>query len=150
MLDALTFWCAGFRNVTTSYGIEGFTDEHHEAFKRFGVERVLIAYDRDDAGERAATKLAERLLAEGIGCYRIQFPRGMDANEYALKVEPATKSLELVIRKALWLGKGQGPTVAVETEIAAVGSEEAAKGKNLSASVSVCLLYTSPSPRDRS
>jgi hypothetical protein len=31
----------------------------------------------------------------------------MDANEYALKVTPAAKSLELVIRKALWLGKGK-------------------------------------------
>jgi DNA primase len=25
LIDALTFWCAGYRNVTASYGIEGFT-----------------------------------------------------------------------------------------------------------------------------
>ena len=31
----------------------------------------------------------------------------MDANEYALKVTPAEKSLGLVIRKAQWLGKGE-------------------------------------------
>ena len=30
------------------------------------------------------------------------FPRGMDANEYALKVTPAAKSLGMVIRKAQW------------------------------------------------
>jgi DNA primase catalytic core len=109
LIDALTFWCAGFRNVTASYGIEGFTEDHLEAFKRYGTERVLIAYDRDEAGERAAESLSRKLLREGIDCYRIQFPRGMDANEYALKVRPASKSLDLVIRNALWLGKGKGP-----------------------------------------
>jgi hypothetical protein len=48
LIDALTFWCAGYRNVTAAYGIEGFTEGHIAAFKRHGTERVLIAYDRDD------------------------------------------------------------------------------------------------------
>ena len=110
LIDALTFWCAGYRNVTSAYGIEGFTDEMLDAFRRHGIERVLIAFDRDEAGERGAAKVAERLMAAGIECFRIQFPKGMDANEYALKVTPAAKSLGIVIRKALWLGKGQAPT----------------------------------------
>ncbi len=109
LIDALSFWCAGYRNVTSAYGIEGFTEEHVAAFKRHGTERVLIAYDRDDAGERGAAKVAERLMAEGIECFRIEFPKGMDANEYALKVQPATKSLGILIRKAVWLGKGEAP-----------------------------------------
>ena len=112
LIDALTFWCAGFRNVTAAYGIEGFTEEHVAAFKRHGTERVLIAYDRDDAGERGAAKVAETLLAQGIECFRVQFPKGMDANEYALKVTPAAKSLGLLLRKAVWLGKGQAPQAA--------------------------------------
>lgn len=109
LIDAMTFWCAGYRNVTAAYGIEGFTDEILAAFKRHRTERVLIAYDRDDAGERAAEKLAAKLIAEGIECWRIHFPKGMDANEYALKVRPAVKSLGVAIRKALWLGKGKEP-----------------------------------------
>jgi len=114
LIDALTFWCAGFRNVTSSYGVEGFTDDHLAAFKRYGTERVLIAYDRDEAGERAAEKLADKLIAEGIECWRIQFPKGMDANEYALKVTPAAKSLGLAIRRALWMGQGAAPASAPE------------------------------------
>ena len=106
LIDAMTFWCAGYRNVTSSYGIEGFTDDHLAAFKQHGTERVLIAYDRDDAGERGAQKVADRLMGEGIECFRIQFPKGMDANAYALKVAPAAKSLGLVIRRAVWLGSG--------------------------------------------
>jgi len=111
LIDALTFWCAGYRNVTSAYGIQGFSEEMLAAFGGHGVERVLIAYDRDNAGEKAAGKLAEKLVGAGIDCYRIQFPRGMDANEYALKVTPAAKSLGVVIRRAQWLGKGKAPDV---------------------------------------
>jgi DNA primase len=122
LIDALTFWCAGYRNVTAAYGIEGFTEEHVAAFKRWGTERVLIAYDRDNAGERGAARVAECLIAEGIECFRIQFPKGMDANEYALKVQPAAKSLGLLIRKAQWLGKsglgkGAAPTRPSSTPV---------------------------------
>ncbi len=110
LIDAMTFWHAGYHNVTASYGIEGFTDDHLAAFKHYGVTRVLIAYDRDDAGERGAQKVAERLFAQNIECYRLQYPKGMDANEYALKLTPAEQSLGLLIRKAIWLGKGAAPT----------------------------------------
>jgi DNA primase len=109
LIDALTFWCAGYRNVTASYGIEGFTEDHLDAFTRHGVQRVLIAYDRDDAGNAAAEKLATKLMAAGFACYRVLFPKGMDANAYALAVQPASKSLGLVIRQAEWLGKGAAP-----------------------------------------
>jgi DNA primase catalytic core len=109
LIDALTFWCAGYRHVTAAYGVEGFTAEHLAAFKTHGTERVLIAYDRDAAGDNAAEALAKTLSADGVDCYRVQFPKGMDANEYALKVTPAAKSLGLVLRQALWLGARAAP-----------------------------------------
>ena len=109
LLDALAFWCAGYRHVTSAYGVGGFTEEMLEAFQAYGTERVLIAYDRDEAGEAAAGKVAERLNRAGIDAYRVLFPRGMDANEYSLKVTPAAKSLGVVLRKAVWLGQGEPP-----------------------------------------
>ncbi len=125
LINALTFWCAGYRHVTTSFGINGFTEELLSAFQSHGTGRVLIAYDRDEAGETAALKLAETLTGAGIDAYRVQFPRGMDANEYALKVTPAEKSLGVVLRKAVWLGKGSAPqvtpgSVQVVAEVAVV------------------------------
>lgn len=123
LIDALTFWRAGYRNVTASYGIEGFTPDHLAAFKLHGTRRVLIAYDRDEAGDRAAEKLAERLTPEGLECYRIQFPKGMDANEYALKLTPAEKSLGIVIRKAVWLGKGPAPSESPGQQIEGAAAE---------------------------
>ena len=123
LIDALTFWCAGYRNVTASYGVEGFTADHLAVFKQCGIERVLIAYDRDEAGDRAAEKLARQLMAEGLDCYRILFPKGLDANEYALKVGPAAKSLGVAIRSAQWLGKGVAPDAPITTVTAAPSVE---------------------------
>jgi len=58
----------------------------------------------------------------------VQFPKDMDANDFALKVMPATKSLGMLLGKAAWLGKGQRPSVTVsEPEIIEEKSEAAAK-----------------------
>ena len=113
LIDALTFWCAGYQHVTTSYGVNGFTDEIKAAFRKHDTKRIYIAYDRDDAGERAARKHAEELMGMGIECFRVQFPRGQDANEFALKQQPASHWLGMYLKRAAWLGKGQRPTVAV-------------------------------------
>ena len=107
LIDALTFWVAGHRNVTASYGVNGFTADHRAAFAQHGTERVYIAYDNDEAGNKAAAKLAEELMQMGIECFRVEFPKGIDANEYARKVTPAAKSLGVLINRASWLGKGQ-------------------------------------------
>lgn len=126
LIDALTFWCAGYRNVTASYGVEGFTADHLACFRECGIERVLIAYDRDEAGERAAEKLSKELMSEGLDCYRILFPKGMDANDYALRVGPAAKSLGVVIRSAQWLGKGQAKVITTAEATPALAIKDAA------------------------
>ncbi|MEA2685085.1 MAG: hypothetical protein QOE93_280 [Actinomycetota bacterium] len=109
LIDALSFWAAGFRHVTSAYGIEGFGDEHVEAFRRHGTTRVLIAYDRDPAGDRAAAALAQRLAAMGIECFRVLFPAGTDANDVARDSASATDALGRAIRSAAWMGKGPRP-----------------------------------------
>ncbi len=102
IIDALTFWCAGFRNVTASYGVNGFTDGHRAALQKHGIQQVWIAYDRDDAGDTAAERLKEELLKLGIGSHRVLFPKGMDANAYAQKVTPAEQSLAVLLNRATW------------------------------------------------
>ncbi len=147
LLDALTFWCAGYRNVTASYGVEGFTDDHLAAFQRYGTERVLIAYDRDAAGEQAATRLAEKLVAAGIECLRVHFPKGMDANAYALKVAPAAKSLGVLLRHAHWLGKGTAPTRPLASEpISAEAAAELATISEATNAPAPADLCTAPDP----
>jgi len=113
LIDALTFWCAGYRHATASYGVNGYTQEHREAFRKHGTKRVYLAYDRDEAGERAAQAHGEELIGMGIECFRVQFPKGQDANECALRTQPAAKVLGVFLNSAVWLGKGKRPTTAV-------------------------------------
>ncbi|MHB8817383.1 MAG: CHC2 zinc finger domain-containing protein, partial [Steroidobacteraceae bacterium] len=61
LIDALTFWSAGYRNVTSCYGVNGITDEIVDALKSCGAQRILIAFDRDEAGDRGAEALSKRL-----------------------------------------------------------------------------------------
>ncbi|HMD61962.1 MAG TPA: CHC2 zinc finger domain-containing protein [Opitutaceae bacterium] len=119
IIDALTFWCTGFRHVTAAYGVEGFTEEMESAIVAAKVERVFIAFDRDEAGERGAAKVAERLLARGIECRRVLFPHGLDANEYARKVQPADKALSVLLTAAAWMGKGRSVPVAASSHVCA-------------------------------
>ncbi len=117
LIDAMTFWVHGFRNVTTSYGTNGFTDEIFNSLVASGVEKVLIAYDRDKAGNEAAKIISKRLSEKGVTVFRIQFPKGMDANEYSLKVTPADKSLGLAIRKAEWMAGSKNENIPAHENI---------------------------------
>lgn len=133
LIDAMTFWVNGCRNVTASYGTSGFTENHLALFKQLHIKRVLIAYDRDEAGNKAAEALAKKLAKENIDCYRLHFLKSMDANQYALEVmsregryadvpggrtsvTPAAKSLGVVIRSVEWLGEGPPPGRQLDIE----------------------------------
>jgi len=122
LIDALTFWCHGIRNVTSIYGVEGMTDE---LFARLcKVERVLLAYDADDAGNAAAAAHGVRLLAAGVEVFRVQLPKGMDVNEYARKVQPAEKSLRLAVEQAVPMGPVKPRPIVVVAKVEEAAKEE--------------------------
>ncbi len=143
LIDALTFWAHGFRGVTATWSADGFTDEHKRAFKQASVERVLIAYDRDEAGDRGAQRLAERLGKEGIECFRVLFPFERDANSFACQVDDPAGELALLLRNSVWMGAGAAPSrpapapacaaapAALENAPAQPASEEQADGQEL-------------------
>lgn len=111
VIDALTFWCAGYRNVTCTFGLDGFTPEHLSSFEQYGTRRILIAYMATREGDEAARRVAEQLMDVGIDAYRIELPRSYDVNEYAVHTEPVSSSLGTLIRKAVWMGKGKAPVL---------------------------------------
>ena len=104
LIDALSFWCAGYRNVTAAYGTAGFTDDHRAVFAHHRVQRCLIAYDHDEAGDAAAEKLAAELMGLGIECLRVVFPWGADVNEVAVAADDAHRELGRYLAEARWLG----------------------------------------------
>ena len=114
LLDALTFWRHGFCNVTSAYGVEGLTSEIVDALKAGGAQKVLIAFDRDEAGERGAEKAAEKLRAVGLESARVEFPKGMDVNSYAQVMAPAPAALRLVLERAGFVGGGATKVAVVD------------------------------------
>jgi DNA primase len=114
IIDALTFHGAGFRNVTTGYSAKALPEELLDALVAAKVRRVLIAYDRDKAGDDGAAEVAAQLAAYGVECLRVLFPPGHDANSYALAVTPPEKSLGVLLRAALPLGEMGKGKVSVE------------------------------------
>ena len=107
LIDALTFWRHGLRHVTAAFGADGFTEELHTALTEAGVQRVLIAFDRDEAGERGADALSKRLGGDGVECFRVLFPAGQDANSFATQTEEPAGALAQLLREAVWIGAGE-------------------------------------------
>ena len=102
ILDAMTFVRHGMEAATCTFGTANFTAELFEAIKSAGVKSVRLAFDADEAGEKAAQQAAARLQAVGIECHRIRFPWGSDANAFAL--DRGGEALKAAVRSAEWLG----------------------------------------------
>lgn len=101
IIDALTFIRHGMESTTCTFGTENFTEELFEAIRAAKIETVKLAFDADEAGEKATAKVAAKLQAIGIECYQIKFPWKTDANQYAL--DQGGEALKNAVRNALWL-----------------------------------------------
>jgi DNA primase len=129
IIDALTFYSAGFRNVTTGYSAKALPEELLDALVAAKVRRVLIAFDRDKAGDEGAAAVAAQLAAYGVECDRVLFPPGHDANSYALAVTPPEKSLGVLLRSALPVGDARrvaAPSAPASSSLAAKAASVAA------------------------
>lgn len=93
IFDALTFWENGIRNVTCSYGIEGFTEVIQERILEKQIKKIYIAYDADAAGDKGAASVYQKLKDKGILIHRVLLPLGMDVNEVAVRSEEVQDTL---------------------------------------------------------
>jgi DNA primase len=81
LIDALSLWVMGFKNVTASYGTNGFTLDHWRLLRQQKPRRVLLCQDNDEAGNRAANELAQRLEPEGVEAWRVELRPHTDLND---------------------------------------------------------------------
>ncbi|MBQ4792332.1 CHC2 zinc finger domain-containing protein, partial [Pectobacterium versatile] len=140
LIDAMSFWVAGYRNVTAAYGVNGVTEAMRKAFIWHGVKQVLIAFDNDEAGNGAAVKLAESLVAEGITPFRVLFPSGVDANDYLCKVSEPETAFGLLVDGALPMGEAVGVEPEPETACAPQSEKPSQPAASLVAGVVVDAL----------
>ena len=63
-LDLIACFMAGVENVVAPLGT-AFTDQHARLLKRY-VEEVVLCFDSDEAGQKAAVRSLDHLLASGL------------------------------------------------------------------------------------
>lgn len=105
ILDALTWWKHGYKNVTACYSARQPSQEVLGAIIAARVATVFLSFDPDRAGDGAAETTAGLLLSRGVEVRRIRFPAGHDANSYALAVKPPRQVLAVLLNAAQWLGR---------------------------------------------
>jgi DNA primase catalytic core len=99
VIDALTLYQAGLRNVAAVYGTQGFTSGHEELLHRFRVKRVFLCLDNDDAGAQAARAMGERIGKLGIEVLDVHVAGAKDPN--ALLVSLGPEAAAAAFRKAI-------------------------------------------------
>lgn len=83
--DAMSLWAAGFRNVISLYGKDGWTADHESLIRENGVAEILLALDNDERGREAADALEIKLSGVVKSVHRIAWPEGVkDANAFFL------------------------------------------------------------------
>jgi len=73
IIDALTLYDQGFKNVVPIYGVNGLLDEHLSLFNR-KVKSAYLAFDADDAGRKATEAVSLRLKEKGAMPYIVTLP----------------------------------------------------------------------------
>jgi DNA primase catalytic core len=73
IIDALTLYDQGFKNVIPIYGVNGLLDDHLSLFNR-KVKEAYLVFDADDAGRNAAATVSLRLKKKGIASYPVVLP----------------------------------------------------------------------------
>ncbi|MHB2018556.1 MAG: toprim domain-containing protein [Candidatus Xenobia bacterium] len=98
VLDALSIWQAGHRNVTALYGAGKLPPDVDALLQAERIPEVRLCLDADEAGRAGAQELAQGIAARGIRCVTIPLPEGQDPN--ALLAAQGPTALHQAIAKA--------------------------------------------------
>src|ERR1700722_11224865 len=79
-LDLIACYMAGVQNVVAPQGT-AFTDQHARILKRY-VDEVVLCFDSDEAGQNAAVRSLDHLLASGIAVRVAVMPKPHDPDSF--------------------------------------------------------------------
>jgi DNA primase len=82
-MDTIKLHQAGICQAVASLGT-ALTQEQAQILKRY-VEKVVILYDGDEAGQRESLRAIEVLLSQGLKVEVVSLPAGQDPDEYLEK-----------------------------------------------------------------
>lgn len=95
-LDLIACYTSGVQNIVASQGT-AFTDDHGRILRRY-VDEVVLCFDSDAAGQGAAVKSVDPLLAAGLVVRVTTMPAGHDPD--SLVREEGPEKLRAVIAAA--------------------------------------------------
>jgi len=85
LMDAMSLWSAGWHNVISLYGKDGWTAEHDNLLQEHHIQELILALDNDERGQEAASALEKKLSEKIKTIHRINWPEGIkDANAFFL------------------------------------------------------------------
>ncbi len=79
-MDCIACHQAGVQNVVATLGT-ALTEEHVRFLRRF-ADRVVLTFDGDDAGQKAAERSISRFLAQDLDLRILTLPEGLDPADY--------------------------------------------------------------------
>jgi DNA primase len=79
-LDLIACFMAGVRNIVAPQGT-AFTGEHARILKRY-VDEVVLCFDSDTAGQSAAVRVLDSLLASGLAIRVATIPKPHDPDSF--------------------------------------------------------------------
>ena len=83
ILDAMSLWQSGFKNVIALYGAQGWTADHEQLLREGATREAWLCLDNDEAGRNGTERLKEKLAALNVASVVVQWPEGVkDANEF--------------------------------------------------------------------
>jgi DNA primase catalytic core len=90
ILDGLSLWQAGFRNVIALYGTNGWTPHHEQLLKETGTTEIYLCLDNDKGGAEATAQLKDEVLPPLVKqIHVVRWPEGVkDANDFFLSRLP--------------------------------------------------------------
>ena len=115
VLNALSFWCADYRQVTCTLGRATIDGTLLEAIEQAQPARVLLAQRNTVEGNQTAAAAATLVQSKGIETVRLQFPMEQDAND-VLRRCGANALAKLIECPVSYAAVAMELTESVETE----------------------------------
>jgi DNA primase len=106
IIDALTLYNAGFKDVIPCYGVNGFTKDLLDLLTRSQVKEVYICFDLDDAGREGAEKITAQLKEKSIEAYNVKLLEvpgsvdKVDINSFFLLTADASAIFERLLKES--------------------------------------------------
>ena len=82
ILDGMSLWQAGFKNVIALYGTNGWTDDHAQLLRENGTTEIYLCLDNDRAGEEATARLDNEILPPLVKqIHVVRWPDGREGRQ---------------------------------------------------------------------